>query len=47
MLTSDLSIFQPDAINDFLAFTSVFPSDRTREKLKKAVFEWVGSLPDV
>jgi len=38
---------QPDAIHDFFAFPSVFPSDGARENLKKAVIGWVESLPDL
>jgi len=37
---------QPDAVHDFLAFPEVFPSERAREELKKAVVGWVKSLPN-
>lgn len=45
-----LSLFlslQPDAVHDFLAFPGVFPSERAREGVRKAIVGWVGSLPDM
>ena len=38
---------EADAVHDFLAFPEVFPSRRAREGVKKAVVDWVDSLPDM
>ena len=37
---------QEDAVHDFFAFPAVFPSERAREGLRRAVVAWVDTLPD-